>query len=71
MNVERREDVLLVENYSQTIQNLLIREVAARWRNIVSEYLTDKEHRFLTKADNACHRRWRINAVILAAVVGL
>lgn len=54
------------------VQVLSVPELASKWTgNLVSEDPIDKEFRLKQEAYDAAHKRWRINFIILVAVIGL
>ena len=59
---------------NQPIPILSISDLAnqPQWTgNLVSEDPIDKEHRLRQEAYDACHKRWRMNVIILLAGLGL
>lgn len=57
---------------SQTVAKLSIPEIANGWSgSLVNEDPADKKHRLEQEAYDACHKRWRLNIIILVAILGL
>ncbi len=56
----------------QAVSVISIPEMAKGWSgNLVSEDPTDKKHRLEQEAYEASHKRWRLNIIIVMAILGL